>query len=101
MRKIIYALAMIIILLLIYSGFYPPIITPKEYFHVSKESRLNIIENLRQDCSADNPIYLISTYSDVFNDKNTSDCWGYYMKKCQERKSQNKNLKIPIKCSIY
>ena len=101
MKKTIYILISLIILFLIYSGLNPPIITPEGYFHVSKEERLKIIENLNQDCSSENPIYLISTYSDVYNDKNASSCWTQYMRECQKKEMDNRSLKIPITCPTY
>ncbi len=94
-------LLLAIVLLALFFALKPPVITPKDHFHVDKEQRLQIIENLKQDCSADNPIYLIATYGDVLNDENASKCWGEYMNECQDRKVKNKNLKIPTNCPVY
>jgi len=79
----------------------PSRVTPKGYFHVSKITRKNMINNLKSNCSSEDTICLISTYYDVFNDKNTSSCWGEYRKKCFYNKENNLSLKIPIKCKTY
>jgi len=53
-----------------------------------------MINNLQNDCHSEDTIYLIATYLEVFNDKNTSRCWGKYRKKCFFNIENNLSLQI-------
>ena len=94
-------LFLVISFIFLISLFYPRPITPDGYYHISKKQRLNIINNLTDNCLSENVTYLTVTYREILNDEKNSNCWRKYINKCFKNKENNLSLKIPIKCKIY
>jgi len=80
---------------------YVPRITPKKYFYLSKEERKNTIEKLSKNCLNADITGLQVTYSEVYNDTNTTKCWTHYFEKCLIHRENNLTLAIPITCAKY
>jgi len=97
-RFVIKFLISVVVLFLFVNLFF---ITPFWHYYVNEETRRIIIEKLHKKCTSGNTVYLIKTYSDIYFDKNTSQCWDEYRKKCYFNKENNLTLKIPITCLIY
>ena len=95
-----YILYILILLFLLWLSF-PNRVSPEGYLHTSTKSRVNIFKNLKEDCSSDEPIYLVSTYLEVYKDINASECWKSYRFECLDRKDKNESLKIPLLCPMY
>jgi len=99
MKKYIYIIIFILLLLPI---LFTQRVTPKNYYHLSKEERLKVIQKLSKKCLVDDDaLGLIVTYDEVFHDKNSSHCWSNYYNKCLYNKEHNLTLVLPIKCPIY
>ena len=76
-------------------------ITPMWHYYHLKEERLKIIRNLEKDCSSEDILHLILTYSDLYRDVDTAKCWLNYRNKCFSYMKNDLNLTIPIECKTY
>ena len=81
--------------------FIPSRITPKNYFYLSKEGRINLIQELEKKCDSDKAVILSINYKEYLKDTKTGLCWNRYYQECLKRKELNDSLILPLKCAKY
>ena len=79
----------------------PTRITPKNYFYLSKEGRMNLIQELEKECNSDKAVILSINYNEYLKDNKTGRCWNRYYRECLKQEELNESLTLPLKCKKY
>jgi len=79
----------------------PTRITPKNYFYLSKEGRMNLIQELEKECNSDKAVILSINYNEYLKDNKTGLCWNRYYRECLKQEELNESLTLPLKCKKY
>jgi len=97
-NKIILLVLLIIIIIFISK---PRTITPKGFFKISKNSRLELIKKLEKECNPNDAMILTINYKEYLKDEKNALCWNNYYRLCLSKEEHNENLIIPILCRKY